>query len=203
MSDPYQDLRNRARSLALATLFDAPDERDIICDLMQLGLELEKIIEIASEPMLAIIRIQWWYDILVGDGALREAPDFVKRLKQYPSLGQDELAAIIQETQDSLQTPDPKVAWDKLFIALAAANGWQVKEDVLCQLGHNLGTLYQSGLEDGTSHYQLLDDATITQACTGRHGFLRLVNLLITRQKAGKNNQDFLLVFRYLWRILR
>lgn len=197
MTQAYQELRETARALALATLFDKPDERDVICDLLQLGLELEKILEIASEPMLAMIRMQWWVDLFDNASLSDEAPDFAKRLYNASAIPMNDILSIVQQTQDSLQSPNPEMAWDRLFIVMAHANGWQIEEAVLRRLGHNLGALYQ---EEGA--YQPLDDSDIKTASSGTYGFPRLVNLLVSRQIAGKPNQDFLLIFRYLWRVL-
>ena len=199
MSQPYRELRIRARSLALASLFDKPHERDIICDLIQLGLELEKIIEIASEPMLAMIRMQWWVDLFDAKTPLKEAPEFAKRLHHRQALAKTDLLEIVQITQDSLQTPAPHVAWDAIFRHIAKANGWQIKEPILNQVGHNLGTLYQTG--EG-AQYHPLSDKEIKEASAHNYGFIRLANLAIARQSSGKTDQDFLLIFRYLWRVL-
>ena len=197
MTQAYQELRKTARALALASLFDKPDERDVICDLLQLGLELEKIIEIASEPMLAMIRMQWWVDLFDKDSLSDEAPDFAKRLYNAPAIATNDISSIVQETQDSLQSPNPEMAWARLFIVMANANSWQIDETIMKQLGRNLGALYQ---EEGD--YQPIDDRDIKKASAGTYGFPRLVNLLVSRQISGKPNQDFLLVFRYLWRVL-
>lgn len=200
MSQSYRELRDRARSLALATLFDSASARDISCDLLQLGLELEKIIEIASEPMLAMIRMQWWAELFDNPVMPPETAEFVKRLAQYDSLPKEALLSIIQQTQDSLQTPTPSVAWDNIFIVMAKANGWHIETAILSQLGRNIGALYNA---DNRAQYQPLEDGDITKSSKGNYGFPRLVNLLVMRQISGKQTHDYLLIFRYLWRVLR
>lgn len=197
MTQAYQELRETARALALATLFDKPDERDVICDLLQLGLELEKILEIASEPMLAMIRMQWWVDLFDNADLSDEAPEFAKRLYLSELVAKQDILTILHQTQDSLQSPEPKMAWDVLFTVIARSNGWQIDEEIMKLLGRNLGALYQ---EEGA--YHPIADKDIKTATTGTHGFPRLVNLLVARQISGKPNQDFLLIFRYLWRVL-
>ena len=199
MSDAYQDLRNRARALALATLFDKPAHRDVACDLLQLGLELEKIIELASEPMLAMIRMQWWVDLFDNEIVATEVPDFAKRLHQCTNVTKDDLNLILHNTQDSLQSPQPSVAWDDVFFIIAKGNGWQIDGAVMRQLGHNFAALYQ---EEGAHNHKAVTDKSIRQASDGTYGFPRLVNLLVERQLSGKPNQDFLLIFRYLMRVL-
>ena len=199
MSASYRELRTCARSLALATIFDKPHQRDMICDLLQLALELEKIIEIASEPMLAMIRMQWWVDLFEAPTIISEAPDFARRLHENPAIKSADVLAILHHTQDSLQSPQPAVAWDKAFYAIASSNDWEIEQAIMARLGRNLGALYQPADE---ADYQPISDAAIKQAMGQSYGFPRLVNLLVSRQIAGKPNQDFLLVFRYLLRVL-
>lgn len=195
----YHELRALARALALATLFDKPEARSHTCDLLQLGLELEKITDIASEPMLAMIRMQWWADLFSHTQAPHEAPDFAKRLYANPAIANHDMLAVIQATQDSLQLPQAATSWDKLFCLISVANGWQIEESVLLRLGQNFGALYQ---EDSARIYQPLSDKAIKQASGGSYGFMRLVNYLTARQMAGKSQDDHLLVLRYLFRLL-
>ena len=200
MSQSYRELRDRARSLALATLFDKATARDRSCDLLQLGLELEKIIEIASEPMLAMIRMQYWSDLFENTSMPPETAAFVKRLAEDTGLPNSDILEIIQQTQTSLQSPTPSVAWDVIFTVMAKANHWQIDTPILTQLGRNIGALYNA---DNSAQFVALQDAQITKASHGTYGFPRLVNLLINRQFSGKKTHDYLLVFRYLWRVLR
>ena len=142
MSGAYSDLRKVARSLALASLFDQPAERDMICDLLHLGLELEKIKEIASEPMLAMIRMQWWADLFTSETGPTEAADFAKRLYHHKDLSNDDVLAVIQQTQDSLQSPQAYVAWPQIFHLIVKANGWQIEAQITQTLGQNFAKFY-------------------------------------------------------------
>ena len=141
--------------------------------------------------------MQWWVDLFDNASLSDKAPDFAKRLYNALAIATNDILSIVQETQDSLQSPNPEMAWARLFIVMANANSWQIDETIMKQLGRNLGALYQ---EEGD--YQPLDDRDIKKASAGTYGFPRLVNLLVSRQISGKPNQDFLLVFRYLWRVL-
>ncbi|MGC6517933.1 MAG: hypothetical protein ACON49_07925 [Candidatus Puniceispirillaceae bacterium] len=198
-SDAYSQLRAHARSLALTTIFDKPHERDIICDLLQLGLELEKIKEIASEPMLAMIRMQWWYDLFEAGTLPHEAPDFAKRLYDNNAITKADLLHIVQTSRDSLQTPIPEVSWETLFIVIAKSNDWQISVTCLRQMGRNFAALYQ---DDERQQYHALSDRDIKQASGGNYGFMRLMNLLISRQITQRSDSDPLLIFRFLFRLL-
>ena len=195
---PYLDLRQRARALALATLFDKAEARDNICDLLQLGLELEKILEIASEPMLAMIRMQWWCDMFDAPSPPQEAPEFAKRLYHLQAIDNQAIRTFISAVQDTLQTPEPHMMWDRLFAILVLSNNWQIDGAVMRQLGRNFGALYS---DDAKQTIQPLSDKDIKDASQSSYGFPRLVNLLINRQMAGKSNEDYALIFRMVARL--
>ena len=200
MSAPYQELHKRARALAFTVIFDKAEERDAICDILQLGLELEKIIEIASEPMLAMIRMQWWLDVLSEDKTADDISPLGQRLSKRFGKDNQILITALQNTQDSLQTPSHYVDWPSLFTALDNHLEWQTQGQMLAQLGRNMAALYQ---EQAGHHYHELDDKIIKQASPKSHGFYRLLNMVAQRQIEGKATDDHLLIFRCLWRVLR
>ena len=200
MSTPYQELHERARALALTVIFDKPEERDVICDILQLGLELEKIIEIASEPMLAMIRMQWWLDLIAKSDGEDDISPLAQRLKKRFGDNHHLLVTALQNTQDSLQTPSHYVDWVGLFSALDHHLGWQTDSQILAQLGRNMAALYQ---QQTNRHYHQLDDKLIKRSAVKSHGFYRLLNMVIDRQIEGKATDDHLLIFRCLWRVLR
>ena len=199
MSAAYQELRTRARALALTTLFETPDDRDIICDLLQFGLELEKISEIASEPMLALIRMQWWHDLFDANNAPHEAPDFAKRLYDNPAIDNKNLCLIVQDTQDLFQSPNPEVSWPTLFVIIGQSASWKSDDALLRAIGQMMGALYQ---KESRTAIHSLSDKNLKQVFGKHTAFPRLVNLLCERQKAGKSQDDMLLVFRYLAKII-
>ena len=200
MSTPYQELHERARALALTVIFDKPEERDVICDILQLGLELEKIIEIASEPMLAMIRMQWWLDLIAKSDGEDDISPLAQRLKKRFGDNHHLLVSALQNTQDSLQTPAHYVDWPSLFTVIDTQLAWQADPQMIAQLGRNMAALYQ---EQGAHHYHALDDKIIKQATIKSHGFYRLINMVLQRQMDGKATDDHLLIFRCLWRIIR
>ena len=199
MSAPYQELHKRARALAFTVIFDKAEERDAICDILQLGLELEKIIEIASEPMLAMIRMQWWLDLLSETKLADDISPLAQRLSTCFGKENQMLITALQNTQDSLQTPSHYVDWPSLLAALDAHLGWQADSQMLAQLGRNMAALYQ---EQAGHHYHELDDKIIKKATGKSHGFYRLLNMVIQRQMDNKATDDHLLIFRCLWRVL-
>ena len=200
MSASYQELHKRARALAFTVIFDKPEERDVICDILQLGLELEKIIEIASEPMLAMIRMQWWLDLISNADKADDISPLAYRLSMRFGDNHQKLITALQNTQDSLQTPSHYVDWPSLLIALDDHLGWHADRQMLAQLGKNMAALYQ---DQGRHHYYPLEDKIVKQATAKSHGFYRLLNMVSKRQIDGKATDDHLLIFRCLWRVLR
>ena len=65
----YNSLRQHAPRLALALLFQPERQKATLSTLLLLGLEFDRIAAQVSEPMLAMIRLQWWQDQLDTDNA--------------------------------------------------------------------------------------------------------------------------------------
>jgi phytoene synthase len=51
----------------LTALFAPPDRRDALLTLYALNHELARAREVASEPPLALIRLQWWREVVEGE----------------------------------------------------------------------------------------------------------------------------------------
>ena len=199
MSASCQRVAQLSACLALTLLFDAPAERDLISDVL-LGLELEKFEILHQEPMIAMIRLQWWRDLL-ETGALPEgAPPLASRLIQHKRLDKPSLIAAIEATQASLQMPPAAVSWDALLLSISRSLGWAYDEALLIQLGHNMTALYAG---EGPWHLHFLLGRISKKASPKSHGFFRLLHYLVTRQLTTSTDGDHWLVMRYLWRILR
>jgi len=68
------DLRRHDRDRFLATLFAAADRQPELWALLAFNLEIARVREVVSQPILGQIRLQWWRDMLdeaYGDGPLR------------------------------------------------------------------------------------------------------------------------------------
>ena len=51
----------------LTALFAPPDRRDALLTLYAFNHELARAREVASEPPLALIRLQWWREVVEGE----------------------------------------------------------------------------------------------------------------------------------------
>jgi phytoene synthase len=56
----------------LTALFAAPDRRDALFALYAFNHELARAREVASEPPLALIRLQWWREVVEGEAKRHE-----------------------------------------------------------------------------------------------------------------------------------
>ena len=66
MSAAADALRAGDKDRFLATLFADASVREDIFALYAFNLEIARVREIVSEPMIGEIRLQWWRDVLAG-----------------------------------------------------------------------------------------------------------------------------------------
>ena len=105
MSGGWQALRETDRDLALALLFAPAASRDLIADRLSLAIEAETAMKLASEPMLAAIRLQWWVEAIQNVSG--ESVPLMERLLDHldrGSLASADLVAQMELWQDRLST---------------------------------------------------------------------------------------------------
>ncbi len=105
MTGGWQALRETDRDLALALLFAPAASRDLIADRLSLAIEAETAMKLASEPMLAAIRMQWWVEAI--QNASGESVPLMERLLGHldqGSLASADLVAQMELWQDRLST---------------------------------------------------------------------------------------------------
>ena len=105
MSGGWQALRQTDRDLALALLFAPAASRDLIADRLSLAIEAETAIKLASEPMLAAIRLQWWVEAI--QNASGDSVPLMERLLDHLDRGllaSADLVAQMGLWQDRLST---------------------------------------------------------------------------------------------------
>ena len=106
MSAGWQALRATDRDLALALLFAPGASRELIADRMSLAIEAETALKLASEPMLAAIRLQWWVET-IEQGSGGSVP-LMQRLQRHLDSGAATPVALASQMgiwQDSLPRP--------------------------------------------------------------------------------------------------
>ena len=100
----YNSLRQHAPRLALALLFQPERQKATLSTLLLLGLEFDRIAAQASEPMLAMIRLQWWEDQLETDCV--SAGPLSSHLNQQLISGEltvDDISSLLSYWRQSIQ----------------------------------------------------------------------------------------------------
>ncbi|MEC8806504.1 MAG: hypothetical protein VXX27_07320 [Pseudomonadota bacterium] len=104
MTEGWRDLRNTDRDLAFCLLFAPASHRGLLADRLLLAHESESAIRVASEPLLAAIRLQWWCDAL--ETRRHENVPLMMRLLSHIDSGQlsvEDLNTQLAFWQDRLQ----------------------------------------------------------------------------------------------------
>ncbi|WP_428534644.1 squalene/phytoene synthase family protein [Rhodopila sp.] len=80
----------------LTALFAPPDRRDALLVLYAFNHELARAREVASEPSLALIRLQWWREVVEGEKKRHEVASPLAEAIAAGELNPDDLLAIIE-----------------------------------------------------------------------------------------------------------
>ena len=122
----YKSLRQHAPRLALALLFQPERQKATLSTLLLLGLEFDRIAAQVSEPMLAMIRLQWWQDQLDTDG--ETAGPLSAHLKQQLTFGEltaEDISCLIACWRQSIQLgmSDSADNWAQLIYLMSLKVG--------------------------------------------------------------------------------
>jgi phytoene synthase len=113
-------------------LFAPPDRRDALLTLYAFNHELARAREVASEPTLALIRLQWWREVVEGEAKRHEVASPLSAAIAAGTLRSDHILPIIEaretEAYAAFETLADWHAWllagaGGLAVAAAAALG--------------------------------------------------------------------------------
>jgi 15-cis-phytoene synthase len=106
----------------LTALFAPPEKRDALLALYAFNHELARAREVASEPPLALIRLQWWREVVEGDLKRHEVATPLSRAIADGTLKPSDLLPVIEareiEVYGDFETVSDWRAW-----LLAGAGG--------------------------------------------------------------------------------
>jgi phytoene synthase len=109
----------------LTVLFAPPDKRDALLTLYAVNNELARARAVVSEPPLALIRLQWWREVVEGTDKRHEIASPLTEALKSGALHRDDLMALIeardQEAYGEFLTLDDWRGW-----MLAGAGGLAV-----------------------------------------------------------------------------
>jgi 15-cis-phytoene synthase len=80
----------------LTSLFAPPDRRDVLLILYAFNHELARASEVASEPTLALIRLQWWREVVEGTAKRHEVATPLRGAIAAGDLMADRLLPLIE-----------------------------------------------------------------------------------------------------------
>jgi len=89
----------------LTALFAPPDKRDALLTLYAFNHELARAREAVSEPPLALIRLQWWREVVEGAQRRHEVAEPLLALLDQGLLQRDDLLAMIDAREAEVE-PD-------------------------------------------------------------------------------------------------
>jgi phytoene synthase len=132
-------------------LFAPPEKRDVLMLLYAFNHELARAREVASEPMLALIRLQWWREVVEGGPRRHELATPLTAALEAGHLSRDDLLAMIEgremEAEPAIQTLAEWRTYIDLsagMLAVAAGRALGADEAVLERL-RAVGSAYGVG----------------------------------------------------------
>ncbi len=129
MLDPLAELvRRHDPDRFLTALFAPADRRPTLFTLYAFNHELARAREVASEPMLALIRLQWWREVVEGADRRHEVATPLSRALAEGALDRADLVALIAARETEAEPAIPTLdAWRDFLLCgaggLAVAAG--------------------------------------------------------------------------------
>ncbi len=166
---PLTRLRRADPDRFFCTLFAPADQRDSLALLYLFNHELARAQDVASETLLAMIRLQWWREVVEGAERKHELATPLSAALKAGVFAPEDLLALIEAREEGLNLPDMAA-----FYAYARGTGGRLARIAGKLLGEDsqavedLGTAYAiSGLlratkrrpEDGTTDETLTTHA--------------------------------------------
>lgn len=179
LSPLAQMVRRHDPDRFFCTLFAPPAQREALFTLYAFNHELARAREVASEPMLALIRLQWWREVVEGTRKRHEvASPLADAIAQGLLLPEDLLTMIEgREREADASIPD-LAAWRDYLSAIAGTlavaagrllGGKSAALDRLRALGTGygmVGQLRSVGILARAGRCQLPEDALAAQGLT-------------------------------------
>lgn len=198
-SSAYTDLRRQAPRLALALLFQTEEQKQQLSFLLLFGLELDRLSALASEPMLALIRLKWWEDQL--EGKTDEAGPLAGLLHQQLAAGhlaRADIARLIKCWAEAVQSgqTDSSENWAEL-VNLMANQALVRPSELPRQIGRAVA-LSRAGQQIS----QIPSARAIHQTCGKGAEFLICLAFLAAESHKRDLNSSPFLIFGLLKQIL-
>jgi phytoene synthase len=194
----------------LTALFAPPDRRDALLALYAFNHELARAREVASEPPLALIRLQWWREVVEGEAKRHEVATPLSEAIAAGLLTPDRLLPIVEaretEVHGDFETMADWRAWmlagaGGLAVAAAAALGAPDPEVFrlfgaaygVAGLSRSAGVMAAQGAcmlprdllaEHGLSPEAFIDDPGSEPARAAQHDIVRVGQMFVAEAAA-------------------
>ena len=200
----WKSLRTHAPLLSYSLLFQNVQQRQLLADILSLGLEFDFILAQASEPMLALIRLKWWEE-QINSPVKGDSLPLLSQLNNHISAGylsRSQVISLIQCWQGYAET-DPvthqkagQACWSEILTVCAHLCGFEKKE-----LSQQIGAaLYDS--RNGYPPSELPSARQIYQIYGKGAEFLIILAYLARRGTGSGITSDNLILFKIIWQIL-
>jgi phytoene synthase len=97
-------VRRRDPDRFLTALFAPPEKRDALFALYAFNHELARAREVASQPALALIRLQWWREVVEGAPRRHEVAEPLSAAIGAGALSRDDLSAMIDAREAGVES---------------------------------------------------------------------------------------------------
>ncbi|MBS0560413.1 MAG: squalene/phytoene synthase family protein [Proteobacteria bacterium] len=122
---PAEIVRRHDPDRFLTALFAPAEKRAALFALYAFNHELARAREVASEPTLALIRLQWWREVVEGADRRHEVATPLRAAIADGSLARDDLLAVIEAREIEAEPEIPALAAWRAYL-LAGAGGLAV-----------------------------------------------------------------------------
>jgi phytoene synthase len=138
-------LRHADPDRFFCTIFAPAEKRETLSLLYLLNHELARAREVVSEPLLALIRLQWWREVVEGQPKKHDIATPLSEALEAGLFAADDLSALITAREAEA---DPEIADFPAFLAYARGTGGRLARIAGKVLGadspevEDLGTAY-------------------------------------------------------------
>jgi phytoene synthase len=108
----------------LTALFAPPPRRETLFALYAFNHELARAIEVASQPMLALIRLQWWREVVEGTRKRHEVADPLSDALAAGALDAADLLALIEARETEIAAMGSETAEAEPIATVADWQAW-------------------------------------------------------------------------------